>query len=102
MRLLKVKGLQIIGLLLWAAVPLQAQDGWQPLINGDDLDGWTQLGGEAIYQVEDGVIVGKAVPDTLNSCLATEADYSDVILEYEGYLDTEINSRQQIRSQSNP
>ena len=29
------------------------------LFNGQDLSGWTQMGGEANYAVEDGIIVGR-------------------------------------------
>ena len=32
---------------------------WQPLFNGDDLEGWTQLNGEANYEAIDGEIVDK-------------------------------------------
>ena len=80
----------------------QAQDEWQSLFNGQDLEGWTQLGGEAEYYVSNGAIVGEAVPNTPNSFLATEQDYGDFILEYEVYLDTQINSGVQIRSNSDP
>lgn len=102
MQLLKVRVLQVIGLLLFISGPLQAQDNWQELIIGESLDGWAQLGGEANYFVEDGAIVGEAVPDTPNSFLTTEQDYGDFILEYEVYLDTQINSGVQIRSHSDP
>lgn len=88
--------------LLIVAFPaiLQAQDGWQELFNGQDLNGWTQLGGDAEYFVEDGAIVGESILDTPNSFLTTEENYSDFILEYEVYLDTQINSGVQIRSNS--
>jgi hypothetical protein len=71
---------------------------WQDLFNGSDLSGWKQLGGEARYEVEDGVIVGYTVPDSPNSFLTTETDYSDFILEYEMKVDPSMNSGVQIRS----
>ncbi|MGI9243592.1 MAG: sulfatase-like hydrolase/transferase, partial [Verrucomicrobiales bacterium] len=38
--------------------------GFIGLFNGKDLSGWTPKGGEASFEVEDGVIVGTAVPGT--------------------------------------
>lgn len=90
----------LIFLLFFIPTQLLAQDGWQNLINGENLDGWTQLNGEASYTVEDGVIVGEAVPDTPNSFLTTDSTYSDFILEFEVYLGSNLNSGVQIRSNS--
>jgi hypothetical protein len=39
--------------------PLLAQNDWQPLPIDETLSDWTQLGGEAKFFVEDGVIVGE-------------------------------------------
>ncbi|GAA5520315.1 DUF1080 domain-containing protein [Aliifodinibius salicampi] len=100
-RFLKVRVLQILGLLLLLTVPLQAQD-WQELFNGENLDGWTQKGGVAEYFVEEGAIVGEAIPSTPNSFLVTEEEYGDFILEFEVYMDTQLNSGVQIRSKSRP
>ncbi|MDR8393314.1 DUF1080 domain-containing protein [Aliifodinibius sp. S!AR15-10] len=86
--------------LLLLPVQLLAQDGWQQLFNGNNLDGWTQLNGEAEYRVEDGAIVGRAVPNTPNSFLTTEQDYGDFILEFEVFMDTQMNTGVQIRSLS--
>ncbi len=90
------------GLLLFIPSTIFAQNSWQQLFNGENLDGWTQLGGEARYYVEDGAIVGEAVPNTPNSFLVTEQVYGDFILEYEVYLDNQMNSGVQIRSHSDP
>ena len=73
-------------------------DGWKPLFNGKDLDGWVQRGGKAKYRVEDGQIVGNSVPNTTNSFLCTKRDYADFILELEFKVDPELNSGVQIRS----
>jgi hypothetical protein len=75
-----------------------ADDGWTPLFNGKDLDGWIQRGGKAKYRVEDGQIVGSSVPNTQNSFLCTTRDYSDFILELEFKVDPKLNSGVQIRS----
>lgn len=99
-----MKSVKSLLLLLFVAIPchLWAQSGWQQLFNGQNLDGWTQLGGDAHYFVEDGVIVGEAVPNTANSFLTTDQEYGDFILEFDVYLDTAINSGVQIRSNSDP
>jgi len=73
---------------------------WQYLFNGKNLEGWKQLGGEAEFHVEDGVIVGTSVLNTPNSFLCTKKMYSDFILELEVLVDTAMNSGIQIRSNS--
>ena len=90
----------VLSLLVgWTAA---AEEGFVPLSDGKTLDGWKQLGGHAKYTVEDGVIVGSSVPNTSNSFLCTEKDYSDFILEYEFKVDPQLNSGVQIRSNSMP
>ena len=56
-------------------------DGWQQLFDGQSLDGWKRVGGEAPYTIEDGAIVGTMTPGTPNSFLITEQEYGDFILE---------------------
>jgi hypothetical protein len=73
-------------------------DGWILLFNGRNLDGWIQRGGKAKYRVEDQQIVGNSVPNTQNSFLCTQRDYSDFILELEFKVDPRLNSGVQIRS----
>ncbi len=74
------------------------QDGWRPLFDGKSLDGWEQHGGKAKYAVEEGVIVGRSVPDTSNSFLCTKERFSDFELTFEVKVDDELNSGVQIRS----
>lgn len=69
------------------------------LFNGKDLNGWIQRGGRAIYEVQDGEIVGKAVPNTPNSFLCTANLYTNFVLELEFKPMTGLNSGIQIRSQ---
>jgi hypothetical protein len=71
---------------------------WVELFDGKTLNGWKQSGGEAKYTVENGVIVGTAIPKTHNSFLTTEKHYSDFILELEFKIDPLMNSGIQIRS----
>ncbi len=77
-------------------------DGWEYLFNGKNLDGWKQLGGCAKFEVINGEIVGTTVPNTLNSFLVTEKEYSDFVLELELMDMQEMNSGIQIRSESRP
>ncbi len=85
---------------------LQAQEeffpetAWRPLVDGDSMEGWKQLGGEARYEIRDGVVTGSAVRNTPNSFLATERDYGDFLLAYEFKVAENLNSGVQIRSQS--
>ncbi len=95
---MKIKSLFVI--FSFAVVGfLQAQK-WEPLFNGKNLSEWKQLGGKANYYLEKDVIVGEAVPDSPNSFLTTKKTYGDFILEYEMFLNTEMNSGVQIRSNS--
>ncbi len=92
----------IIMLMLLISCGSQEKEPWIDLFNGEDLSGWVQRGGDAIYEVRDDMIVGKTVLRTPNSFLCTEKDYSDFILEYEVKVDPRLNSGVQIRSESNP
>lgn len=69
--------------------------------NGKDLSGWKQRGGAAKYSIEDGAIVGRSVPNTSNTFLATEKEYGDFELELDFKIDDpKFNSGIQIRSHS--
>jgi hypothetical protein len=86
-------------LLLTIHTSCEGQEKWISLFDGSSLDGWTQHSGSAKYWVEDGAIVGQAVPDSDNSFLCTQREFSDFILEFEVYLDDpELNSGVQFRS----
>ena len=73
---------------------------WVLLFDGETLNGFTQKGGEATYEVRDGLIVGTTVHGTPNSFMATEKMYDDFILELEYKVDPSMNSGIQIRSNS--
>ena len=88
-------------LLLTATLTAQ-KPSWQPLFDGKTLKGWKQLGGQARYEVKDGVIIGTTVANTPNSFLTTEADYGDFIFECEVNVDEGMNSGIQFRSLSKP
>ena len=96
------KIVQIILILLCLILSLSAQDVWQELFNGKNLDGWQVLNGKAEYQVENGIITGVSKLNTPNTFLATKQTFGDFILEYEAKLDKGLNSGVQIRSLSRP
>ena len=75
---------------------------WENLFNGKDLKGWKQLNGNAKFEAVNGEIVGTSVMNTPNSFLATEKDYGDFVLELEVFLENDVNSGIQFRSQSLP
>lgn len=75
---------------------------WVNLIKGNSLDGWNIKGGQATYQVNNGVIVGTTVANTPNTFLTTNNIYGDFILEIEFKVDSTMNSGIQIRSNSLP
>ncbi|WP_147676451.1 3-keto-disaccharide hydrolase [Algibacter pacificus] len=75
---------------------------WINLIQKNTLDGWTILGGNATYKVDNGVITGTTVSDTPNTFLTTNEMYDDFIFEIEYKVDSTMNSGIQIRSNSLP
>jgi hypothetical protein len=93
-------GLLLVALALFLPLLSAAADdeGLKPLFDGKSLDGFTQKGGKAKYRVENGEIVGTSVPNTENSFLCTNKEYSDFILELEFKVDPQLNSGVQIRS----
>ena len=77
-----------------------AQEKWEMLFNGKNLQGWNVLNGKAEYTIADGAIVGHSKLHTPNTFLATEKMYDDFILELEYKVDEGLNSGIQFRSNS--
>ena len=75
---------------------------WKNLFNGVDLSGFTQIGGDALYEVVDSAIVGTTVWATSNSFIKTDSAYSDFILELKFKVADDLNSGVQIRSDVYP
>lgn len=88
--------------LLVLSMNKPVKESWVYLFDGKTLKGWVQKGGSARYEVRDRTITGYAVPNTPNSFLCTEKEYSNFILELEVKVDTIMNSGIQIRSHSRP
>ncbi|HBX66650.1 MAG TPA: DUF1080 domain-containing protein, partial [Balneolaceae bacterium] len=97
-------GCALIALTFCSTTITYAQDNapWVSIFDGKSLEGWERKGGEAIYRVRNGSIVGITVPDTPNSFLVTEEMYDDFILEFQVKLSAKTNSGVQIRSNSYP
>lgn len=86
-----------------ASLQAQQNKGWTTLFNGENLEGWKQLGGKSTYEVVNGAIMGTVVAKTGNSFLATEKTYRDFVLELDVMIeDTANNSGIQIRSHYDP
>jgi hypothetical protein len=72
---------------------------WISLFDGKTLNGWKRVAGTAIYEVQNGMIVGTSVTSSPSSFLITEKEYDNFILEAEAKIDDTIfNSGIQIRS----
>jgi len=100
-----IRTLLTAGLIVIAATPLQAaaqDNGWVDLVQGNTLEGWTRLNGEATYKVREGMIIGVTTPNTPNTFLATNETYQDFALKVEVWVAEGINSGIQIRSESRP
>ena len=76
-----------------------ADDGFKPLFNSKNFEGWKQHSGTAEYRIESDEIVGKTVSGTGNSFLCTEGSYGDFVLEFEFKVAEGMNSGVQFRSE---
>jgi hypothetical protein len=100
------RAFRVLGILalVLAVLPAGAadkdKDGWVPLFNGKNLDGWEQRNGTATYRVEGDSIVGKTSEGSPNSFLCTVKEYGDFELKFEVKVDDQLNSGVQIRSKS--
>ncbi len=91
---------KLIFLLMCCGV-LLAQDGFKPLFNGKNLDGWD--GDPRLWKVRDGAIVGstEGVSLTGNSFLITKQSFANFVLRAEVKLRNH-NSGIQFRSEALP
>ena len=81
---------------------LPSSEGFTPLFNGKNLDGWIQRNGWATYRIKGDAIVGKTAEGSPNSFLCTQKNYGDFELRFQVKVDNELNSGVQIRSKSIP
>ncbi len=90
-----------IALLTAIGAAAQSSEGFVPLFNGKDLEGWQ--GDKELWKIADGVIVGSTHEKTLtaNSFLSTEKSYTDFVLRVKVKLENH-NSGIQFRSEQLP
>ncbi|NBC83276.1 MAG: DUF1080 domain-containing protein [Bacteroidetes bacterium] len=96
------RSIYLLSILLLSISCTNNPEPWVDIFNGTDLEGWKRKGGEATYNVENGVIVGTAIANTPNTFLCTNNNYSDFILELEVKGQGNLNSGIQFRSNSIP
>lgn len=93
--------LAVAGGVVVADDALNAEDGFVPIFNGKNLDGWE--GDLTLWKVEDGKIVGDSPGIKQNEFLATKATYGDFELRLEFKLqDGRGNTGVQFRSKRDP
>ncbi len=68
------------------------------LLSEDLYPTLVKIGGNANYNLEQGILTGSAVINTPNTFLCTPKPYSNFILEFEVCIDPRLNSGVQIRS----
>jgi len=66
-------------------------DGFKPIFNGENLDGWEIYGTEKWY-VEDGLLVCESGPDEAYGYLGTNKSYKDFVLTLEFQQEANGNS----------
>ncbi|MCX6897865.1 MAG: DUF1080 domain-containing protein [Verrucomicrobia bacterium] len=87
---------------LFGTEPLSAQDadGFVPLFNGNNLDGWQ--GATEVYAVEDGRLVcrkhGPGEKESTDKNLFTTKEYADFVLRFEFKLEPGANNGVAVRS----
>lgn len=82
--------------------PLVAQENWEILFDGKNLNNFEQLNGNAKYEIKDGELIGISRLNTPNSFMATKKKYGDFILEFDVWVENGLNSGVQFRSLSSP
>ncbi|MBI3697429.1 MAG: DUF1080 domain-containing protein [Acidobacteria bacterium] len=90
--------MKTVTLLLLGAALCAAEEGFTPLFNGKNLDGW-EVDTPGLWQARDGMILGKSPGLKYNDFLRTKKNYSDFILKLSfRMIDGQGNSGVQFRS----
>jgi hypothetical protein len=86
-------GAALLGLIVVsAAVPAAAQDGWVTLFDGKSLDQWDQVGGSN-WHVADGAIVADQMADKkVAGYLVSKKSYKDFVVRVEFWPSHDANS----------
>ncbi|WP_116090332.1 3-keto-disaccharide hydrolase [Sphingomonas crusticola] len=75
---------------------------WRAIALRPGLPGFHRTGGDAVYEVVGGELVGRARPGKTNSWLVSDALYGDYIMEFDAKTDPVLNSGVMVRGQSRP
>ncbi|MCC9601570.1 DUF1080 domain-containing protein [Stieleria sp. JC731] len=68
-------------------------EGFVPLFNGSDLEGWRPIGGECKFEAVDDQVIGTCVPGSPSTYLSSErTDYQDFVFTCEMKWDEDGNS----------
>ncbi|WP_235034211.1 3-keto-disaccharide hydrolase [Roseiconus lacunae] len=68
-------------------------EGFEPLFNGNNLDGWRPIGGECKFEAVDSEVIGTCVPGSPSTYLSSERDdYKDFIFTCEMKWEEDGNS----------
>lgn len=73
---------------------------WRNMFDSKTLDGWSEVGDDADYRIEDGVLIGTSVPSQADSFLISNSDYENFELSVEFHASVTFNSGIQVRSQA--
>lgn len=90
MRIALYRSAMLFGCLLAASICAEepsCEDGFVPLFNGKNLDGW--IGKTEAYKVEDGMIV--SIPDQSGN-MVTQKEYANFVLQFEFLLTPASNN----------
>ena len=93
--------LHIILLTILSFIPLceiRAEDKFEPIFNGKDLQGWEVPDNNIWWLVEDGILQVRSGPEQKGSILWTEKEYEDFVVELEfkfgaGTVDSGVHIR---------
>ena len=75
---------------------------WRDITPKPGLAGYHSTGGNAVYDVIGGELIGRATPGKTNSWLVSDATYGDYIMEFDAKTDPLLNSGMMVRGQSRP
>ena len=70
------------------------------LLQDTSLSHMQKRGGNAVYELKDGILTGYSKFGTPNTFLCTKDMYKDIILDFQVFIDPRLNSGVQIRSDS--
>ena len=76
---------------LAACAPMRTATGWQPLFDGNSLNGWKRVG-DGNWRVEGGAIVADAKTGPANGFLVTPQSYKDFEIRAEFWSSPDANS----------